>query len=142
MAKRTSVTSTPSSASPTIRHILDNVLITKSHSEEDGVIVLVRPDFSVRINCPGLLPNSSPARVELDTKKCELRVWTDSLTGESRPSRVIRNAFVAKADLLKVKCVKCGGIDIESFIGGMGQNGWTLDAAKKATCPDCQDVKP
>jgi hypothetical protein len=141
MAKKTSTTSTtstPSSISPTIRHILDNVLITKSRSEDDRLIVLVRPDFSIRINCPGLLPNSSPARVELDIGKCELRVWIDDLTGESRPNRVVRNAFVAKAHLLKVKCAKCGSVDIESFIGNVGQNGWLLDAAKSATCPDCR----
>lgn len=132
---------TSSATLPTIRHILDNVLITKSRSDENGVIALVRPDFSVRIKCNGLLPNSSPSRVEIDTRTMELRVWIDDLEGTSRPNRTIKNAFIVKADLMKVTCVGCGAVDVESFIGNTGQNGWVLDAAKKATCPDCQEER-
>lgn len=142
MSKKPSVTSTSTTHTPTVRHILDNVLITLSRSEQDGVIVLVRPDFSVRIQCDGLLPNSSPARVELDTVKSELRVWIDDLQGSSRPNRTIRKAFDASAELIKVRCINCGALDVESFVGNAGQNGWLLDGAKRATCPDCQGAKP
>ena len=131
--------STPST--PTVRHILDNVLITLDKSEEPGLITLIRPDFSTRVQCQGITPNGAPARVELDLVNAELRVWANDMGGSARPDRKVKNAFRADAELMKVRCVKCGAMDVESFIGHTGENGWALSGGK-ATCPECCEVAP
>jgi len=128
----------PPTIRTTLQHILDNVLIAKTRAEGDGVITLVRPDFSARIDCPGIKPNSSPGRVEIDTRACKLRIWSWDIWGEERPNRIIKNAFTAEIRTIKVCCIKCGELDVESFIGPVGQNGWRLDG-DEAICPDCKE---
>lgn len=123
----------------TVEHILQNVLISQSISENDGVIILVRPDFSVRVRSEAVRPNSAPARVELDSRQKEIRVWIDDRSGFSKPNRIVRNAL-SEASKRKIVCSVCGEIDIDEFVGtemqAWGANGWRVEGGK-ALCPVC-----
>lgn len=123
----------------TVEHILQNVLISQSTSESGGVIILVRPDFGVRVRSEAIRPNSSPARVELDSRRKEIRVWIDDRSGSSKPNRIVRNAL-AGASKRKIVCSVCGEMDIDEFVGAemqaWGANGWRVDGGR-ALCPDC-----
>jgi hypothetical protein len=124
----------------TVGHILENVLLAQEHTENDGVIALVRPDFSVRIKSEAIKPNSSPARVELDTRRREIRVWIDDREGSSRPNRTIKNGISANLVKRKVVCSKCNERDVDEFSGtdrkAWGCNGWHIEDGV-AVCPAC-----
>lgn len=124
----------------TVGHLLDNVLISQELSENDGVITLVRPDFSVRVKSEAIKPNSSPARVELDTRSRVIRVWTFDRSGAAKPDRAIKNGIAESLVKRKVTCSKCGELDIDEFSGtdrkSWGRNGWRIEG-EAATCPTC-----
>jgi hypothetical protein len=124
----------------TVGHILENVLLAQELIENDGVIALVRPDFSVRIKSEAIKPNSSPARVELDTRRREIRVWIDDREGSSRPNRTIKNGISASLIRRKVVCSRCQERDIDEFSGterqSWGCNGWRIEDGV-AVCPAC-----
>jgi hypothetical protein len=127
----------------TVGHILDNVLISQELTENNGVITIVRPDFSVRVKSEAIKPNSSPARVELDTRTREIRVWSDDRGGSSKPNRVLKNAIVESIIKRKVTCSVCKEMDIDEFTGtdlqSWGRNGWRIEDGV-AVCPDCAAV--
>jgi hypothetical protein len=126
-----------------VGHILENVLISQELSENDGVIALVRPDFSVRVKSEAIKPNSSPARVELDTRTREIRVWISDRGGASRPNRTIKNGIAESLVKRKVVCCKCGERDVDEFSGtdstAWGCNGWRIENGA-ATCPPCAEA--
>lgn len=127
----------------TVAHILENVLISQEITENDGVIAIVRPDFSVRIKSEAIKPNSSPARVELDKRKREIRVWIDDRGGSSKPNRAVKNSISESLTKRKVVCSKCSERDIDEFSGddqvALGCNGWRIEGGV-ATCPACSAV--
>jgi hypothetical protein len=124
----------------TVAHILQNVLISQERTESDGVIALVRPDFSIWIKSEAIKPNASPARVELDARKREIRVWIDDRSGASKPNRAVKNAIAETLIKRKVVCSKCGERDVDEFSGddkkAWGCNGWRIEDGV-ATCPAC-----
>ncbi len=127
----------------TVGHILENILISQELSESDGVISIVRPDFSVRVKSEAIGPNTSPARVELDARSRAIRVWTFDRSGASKPDRTVKNAIVESIVKRKVTCSKCGEKDIDEFSGSdtrsWGKNGWRIEAGE-AICPSCAGV--
>lgn len=129
----------------TVGHLLENVLISQELSENDGVIAIVRPDFSVRIKSEAIRPNSSPARVELDTRTREIRVWKDDRGGSSKPNRLVKNAIADSLIKRKVICSCCHEMDVDEFSGteqqSWGRNGWKIKDGV-AICPSCSGVTP
>jgi len=59
----------------TLEHILAHVLICSKKEERDGIITLIRPDFSVEHRIPGLKPNWSPDKVEINKDLNTMKVW-------------------------------------------------------------------
>ncbi len=124
----------------TVQHVLDNTLITQQQTDEQGVVTLIRPDFSVHVEADGIKKNGSPARVELDRPNREIRVWIHDRSGASKPNRTRRNALRDESQMRKVSCSKCGEKDVDLFAGtaleAVGQNNWKIIKGA-AVCPDC-----
>jgi hypothetical protein len=67
----------------TLDHILAHVLIYAKKEDKDGIITLFRPDFSVEHRIPGLKPNWSPDKIEINKELNTMKVWR---IGDQSPS--------------------------------------------------------
>lgn len=67
----------------TMEHILKHILIYAKKVESEGVVTIYRPDFSSLHRIPGIKPNWSPDRIEINKTLNTMRVWR---IAESTPS--------------------------------------------------------
>jgi len=74
----------------TLEHILAHVLIYAKKEEKDGIIILFRPDFSSEHQIPGVKPNWSPDKVEINKDLNTMKVWR---IGEQSPSITVEHIF-------------------------------------------------